>query len=174
MSKTILFLDPFRDFHQKKDWNGKWLPREIDTTKSHFGISIKRRIETFKQCRGLNKWPCPFRDFHQKKDWNTTLRCHWTDFRGPISGFPSKEGLKQCSYWRWVQAKNNPFRDFHQKKDWNRQLLRSQPWMQQNPFRDFHQKKDWNSLCALQMKSAYETHFGISIKRRIETSQLRI
>ena len=142
----------------------------LNAAKAHFGISIKRRIET-----------------ENKSRWQRYSK-------RPISGFPSKEGLKRVSMLVKFKSNPPPFRDFHQKKDWNHS-----PWSrlgrkQYFPFRDFHQKKDWNKLCFPQnypnlycpfrdfhQKKDWNpklfceeyprlpTHFGISIKRRIET-----
>ena len=139
---------PFRDFHQKKDWNKMF---------SNYPLYSNFPISGFPSKEGLKPvllllfgycGTCPFRDFHQKKDWNTRYPVEPKVIKWPISGFPSKEGLKPNI------------------------LMVIKPSID-GPFRDFHQKKDWNLFCSRAWNGYSLAHFGISIKRRIETKLLR-
>ena len=111
----------------------------------------------------------PFRDFHQKKDWNSLCALQMKSAYEPISGFPSKEGLKR-TYDRGIMIGDSfPFRDFHQKKDWNTKPphLASSYFA---PISGFPSKEGLKHRSLQVLKSDKFAHFGISIKRRIETN----
>ena len=146
-----------------------WSTRHLLPHRDHFGISIKRRIETKYTIVGQRKQEIPLWDFHQKKDWNS----------GILGG-----GMVALIVPLW---------DFHQKKDWNDTLLQyylhipnttlgfpSKEGLKLSktlvseaggkiPLWDFHQKKDWNTVPGMKQWKWSADHFGISIKRRIET-----
>ena len=110
--------------------------------RTHFGISIKRRIETI-NVRGP-RWDFlfPISGFPSKEGLKPKIRTLSTNLRPPhfgisikrrietgnysdrspecskpISGFPSKEGLKPVLLLLFGYCGTCPFRDFHQKKD---------------------------------------------------------
>ena len=113
-------------------------------TAAHFGISIKRRIETPPWKQEVRCFSFPFRDFHQKKDWN--------------SGVQLPRSITQSI----------PFRDFHQKKDWN--LSHWKPiCLLCVPISGFPSKEGLKPNSGRQQQRVKFSHFGISIKRRIET-----
>ena len=165
---------PLWDFHQKKDWNIDMFARNGLNMQNHFGISIKRRIETLPHWRssylqqqttlgfpskeGLKRTiiyaVLKIRKYHFGISIKRRIETYFNNVCNPkriltTLGFPSKEGLKPIDGSSLAGNLETPLWDFHQKKDWN---------------------LSWN----LEMGFPASNHFGISIKRRIETRLMAI